>query len=764
MSTNPFALAPQTPQRVSIKAPLILLALMFVAAVVGIMWTSYRARSTNPIFRQTKNGWEQLPRPAGFPERLRISSKGTVWVLTWGRTGLSRWDGSRWRSVKVTDTKTSYIDGNFALDGEEVWAPTEHGVWHWDGQSWHSYSEVPARWGASTVAGDGQVWMVDRSGKIFHFAKGKWSSQKLVLPGMTVEQSAEEEGPQLARTADGSVWLVSQRVWRLYGDFWLPVIADRKLLDNVTLLGAAGDRLWLMETSGIRAVSANGSSQSYTAAETGIPDDGALYDVASDGRLTWFATGTGVVEFDGSHWRKIPRLSERVPGTHAIAAAPDGTLWAIGMTPGGLFRSRSLIYLNFLPGLGLLGGWIWLVQRLRRRGLQDHRRVVQAVQHATGEVPVELEIGERKLASSGWVWALYIFGGTLAFYFLRKIWPQAPYWMIPVLVIAVHLVITFQQSLVKRKPQAWDPIGPGAPSQYDWGKTLKSVGGAALFILVFNADRFPALRLLRGYTFWAALAVVIGYKSLGLRLMNQAIRRADYDGALKINRWFHFYNPSGSEALRMSGHILLMAGRYREAEDALRRSFTSSHAAATYGMALEFLGDTLMEEGRYDEAQRSFEAALHTFTWLRRPYRGMAEMLLRQGKDPQKALQYVESIIDFAGLSRLQIKNNGRPQDDYWSLKAWALACAGRSSEVAGAIENALKATSPKCLPDLAATHYRAGMAMQTLGNGSEAKEHFRRAVEYDPQGRRGKLASAAMRDAGVWRAPANEPPALVRG
>ena len=129
----------------------------------------------------------------------------------------------------------------------------------------------------------------------------------------------------------------------------------------------------------------------------------------------------------------------------------------------------------------------------------------------------------------------------------------------------------------------------------------------------------------------------------------------------------------------------------------------------------------------------------------------MAEMLLRQAKDPQKALQYVESIIDFAGLSRLEIQNNGRPQDDYWALKAWALASAGRSSEVAAAIENALKATSPKCLPDLATTHYRAGMAMQALGNVSEANEHFRRAVEFDPHGRRGILATAALRETSAW-------------
>ena len=78
----------------------------------------------------------------------------------------------------------------------------------------------------------------------------------------------------------------------------------------------------------------------------------------------------------------------------------------------------------------------------------------------------------------------------------------------------------------------------------------------------------------------------------------------------------------------------------------------------------------------------------------------------------------------------------------------------GRSSEVAAAIENALKATSPKCLPDLATTHYRAGMAMQALGNMSEAKEHFRRAVEFDPHGRRGTLAKAALQETAFGATP----------
>jgi tetratricopeptide (TPR) repeat protein len=754
MSTSPSPLTQPTPKSASLKAPLILLAVMSAALFFGVQWVRSLAHSASPIFHQTKNGWQQLPSPAGFPEKLRVSNGGTVWLLTWGRTALNRWDGSRWQYIRDTnrETKTSYRDGTFALDGEEVWYPAEKGVLHWDGQSWHSYSEVTPSQGASIVAGSGQVWIVDHTNQFFHFEKGKWTSKKLALPGMSA--SAENNPPELARTDDGTVWLVSRMLWRLNGDIWLPVIADKKLLDHVTLIGATQDRLWLSDASGLRWISKDATGQSYTQEQTGIDDELTVDGIATNGKLTWFATFSGLFEFDGTNWRHIPRPSERVPGIHAIAAAPDGTLWAVGRAPGGLFKNvRYLIYVAFLVPLGMIGSLAWFLQRLRRRGLEQHQRVTQAVQHATGEVPTELEIGERQLAGAGWVWAIQIFGSGVGYYLLRRVWPQAPIWIIPVLFIAIHLVVTFQQSLVKRKPQAWDPIGPGAPSQYDWGKTLKSVAGGLFLILIFSANRLPALHFLRGYTLWAVLAVVIGYKSLAVKVMNQAVRRGDYEGALKIIRWFHFYNPSGSEALRLSGHILLLAGRYPEAEDALRHSFTSSHAAATYGIALEYLGDTLMEERRYDEALRCFEAALHTFTWLRRPYRGMAEMLLRQGKDPQKALQYIESIIDFAGLSQLQIKNNGRPQDDYWSLKAWALACIGQSSEVPGAIESALKATSPECRPDLATTHYRAGMAMQALGNISEAQEHFRRAVEFDPNGRRGTLAKAALKDARVWDA-----------
>jgi len=113
--------------------------------------------------------------------------------------------------------------------------------------------------------------------------------------------------------------------------------------------------------------------------------------------------------------------------------------------------------------------------------------------------------------------------------------------------------------------------------------------------------------------------------------------------------------------------------------------------------------------------------------------------------------QYVEKIIDFTGLSAVQRSGNGRPQDDYWALKAWALAAIGRTSDVASAIESAVKANNPKCLPDLATTYHRAGIAMQAMGNNSSANQHFQRAIEPDPNGRRGNLSKAAMRERTVW-------------
>ena len=741
MVGTPENLLPPKPEKTTgnpwLSWPVLVLALLGGGYLLELKRMESQMTNLHYIYRQTANRWEKVRTPVGYLDRLQITNAGAVWARGHGDPAFARWDGKAWRYFRTAEIGilSKYGQSEFALDGEEVWAPTEEGVIHFDGQRWQCYKEAAAGRNASIVAGGGEVWVIDSTGKLSHFASGKWNSEKLPAgnPG--------KDFPKLARTANGAVWLAWQNVWRWDGGVWSPVI------ENAQLIGAAGDRLWLSQASGLRSVSMDGKhQQTYTPAQTGMETP---LDVASAGGHTWFATTKGLVEFDGFAWRPLPSTDQKVSGFRRVAAGPDGALWTIGVPSPETVQSlkKTLPIMLFMP-LALIALLVWMFWRSRQRRLRQHQLVSGAVQHATGELPEELRKGEQTIKWGGWYGAIMIGGGLAGFTLLHRIWPAAPAWSFGLILLLIHLAITFQQSLTRRTPQAWDPIGPSAPSRYDWGKTWKTVAGAALAILVLNADRLPALSFLRGWMFWALIVGGGLYHGLSVSLMNQALRRGHYDRALNIIRWFNFYNPSGVESLRTTGHVLVAAGRYHEAEQTLLRSLASAQAQTSFGSALEYLAEALMEQGRYDEAMRSYEAALYAFPWRHRPYRGMAEMLLRQGKKPEQALEWIEKIVDFQGLSYTQRKQNGKPQDDYWALKAWALARLGRRAEVPAAIENALKATDKNTLPDLATTYYRAGMAMQALANDTTAREYFTRAVPLDPQGRRGTLAKAALQAA----------------
>jgi tetratricopeptide (TPR) repeat protein len=183
---------------------------------------------------------------------------------------------------------------------------------------------------------------------------------------------------------------------------------------------------------------------------------------------------------------------------------------------------------------------------------------------------------------------------------------------------------------------------------------------------------------------------------------------------------------------RRSGLALLRAGRYREAERVQQSDIAGLDGPLELAYAYETLGDALLEQGRYSEAMRNYEAALDAHPRFRRAYRGMAEVLLRQGGDPGQALERVERISE-------------NPPDDYWSLKAWALAELGRNEEAAPAVDNALRSTNPSSRTDLAATWRRVGLAMREMGRPGEAAVFLKHAAEIDPHGRWGMLAKAAL-------------------
>jgi tetratricopeptide (TPR) repeat protein len=161
------------------------------------------------------------------------------------------------------------------------------------------------------------------------------------------------------------------------------------------------------------------------------------------------------------------------------------------------------------------------------------------------------------------------------------------------------------------------------------------------------------------------------------------------------------------------------------------------------GLALEDLGNVLMDTGRFEEAQQCFRRAADIFPDRSHWATGMAEALLRQGIYPQPALAHAERALSlFRGVERI---GEGPHREALLATKAWALAACGREAEARETIDAALKSPAQKTKGILAQVHYKAGMTLLALSDRQGAKEHFGRGAELDPVGRWGRLCAGAL-------------------
>jgi tetratricopeptide (TPR) repeat protein len=730
---------------------------LFIGLIFGFQrFTKWHPAILEPdsraVYHYTPAGWSSVPPlPNGDLETIETSASSALWAMADSQddgTIFARLDGAQWRvyRMKELDPKRPSFyapSWGFVIDGEQLWVAGRQSIAHWDGEQWQEFRDHQAD---SIAASGGEAWAVDSSGHLSHYADGRWSPIPADPPAERWEKDTYEDS-KLLRTADGSLWLARTRLWRFDGTRWNEIPTGFEYID---LLCADDSHVWIWYGDYLHSFSPDGTRAAYTRAELGVDQfDGTLAGTSRGGH-TWFTTLHGPVEFDGKQWRRLPMPPGKVERLTHMAAGPDYELWAIGSTPNPMWRYTRWVQVAqpFVIILSLLAVPVWMVRRYKRAKLEEHQRMHDAVQHATGESPDDFERTERRLAKeSSWFGAsvsvVLPIAALMGFQVLRIFWHSAPSWMFLLLALAFHLVTVLWRSLMKKTPKPWDPIEPGGAG-YDWSETRKVLPGTlALFVLLNFGDiqRLIGDPVIWGLVlFWAWFA----YHSLSVRFLNRALSRAEYDEAGKVIVRFHLYNPDSPKALRHRTLVLLVAGRYREAEETARRALavTRNSWQAT---VLDYLGSALMEQGRYDEATRSFEAALKATPKFRRPYIGLANVVLRQHRDPRRALELLEQV----GTSKRPLGPELR--DEYWALKAWALAESGQTSEVAPAIENAFRYT-PQSKPGVAFTCYNAGMAMLAMGEEAKAREYFQRARNSDPEGRWGKLAKEALGERSVFR------------
>jgi tetratricopeptide (TPR) repeat protein len=271
-----------------------------------------------------------------------------------------------------------------------------------------------------------------------------------------------------------------------------------------------------------------------------------------------------------------------------------------------------------------------------------------------------------------------------------------------------------------------------------FGFEIRLVLFAAVGCFVLTRLGIPYGSLISWCIIGAAAALYFCRDTLTHRLTKGPMLAGDPDLALRRLQWLRPGRPSAF-MLFTEGIIHTVGDRAEQAEDCLRRALIAGawSSAVFRCKVLGVLGLLLVKNNRHEEAQRCFDAIIDLGDPGAHAREGLAQILLCQGKEPEKALGLLEEAIRIGGP---RISSADRQAD-----RAWALALLGRSTEMDEAIAAALDglAKLPKLF--IAGAHWRLGRALTAAERRPEALVHFRAAVDTDPNGSYGRLAQQEL-------------------
>jgi len=731
------------------------------------------------VFHFQDGAWKPSPQVPGSPWGLQVSSQGAVWTIEVKRGGLSRLDGDHWTHYGRNQfgSGTDWIQGGFALRGEDVWGATGEGVVRFDGQSWRLYTDaLKTDQPAATVAGRSGVWVIDGEGNLSHFDGSSWTIRSLngVLPA--APQAAEDdasESPGLTMTGDGRLWISWRGLWRQDGDAWREVHSPGLNLAEVWPIGHDMENawLWLWRTEEVAALTPDGRIASrYGMREMGLTSRVRINGLAASIGHIWIASSSGLLQLAGGRWKN----QGRPPGCTTItdlALAPDGSVWVLA-------EKRSLARIAKFVGppitaatFGLILTGLLIAAWLRGKA-ENHLATEQMLVAAAGHLPgIDIATGpadiDRQARSMRWKlcvalvgFPFVIFAASLAVGQLQSRWPGAPAWALYAGVLAILVLACLGTWLwFSRRHRAEqgnaEQTQPSRLREAMWGPAkwilIVAIVLACGFVPLGWVNRLIPIAALAGLVKFAlvivlATLVVAGRDMVAVLVVKPAWRTGDYDRAMRWIGRLSFGRP-GAQLLRMEGLTHSLANRPAEAEQCFRKALATSHTSSRPVRAslLGCLAETLQDQGRLEEAGKCWQASIEMGDNILGTARlGQAELLLDQGIEPQKALELVDEAMRIAkGPVAAKV------EPSRWATRAWALALLGRRQEAEQAIERALRVRRETQAASFATTRLKVGMALLAMDQPEKAIEHFRAAYEVDPKGKCGAQALQQIKQHG---------------
>lgn len=238
---------------------------------------------------------------------------------------------------------------------------------------------------------------------------------------------------------------------------------------------------------------------------------------------------------------------------------------------------------------------------------------------------------------------------------------------------------------------------------------------------------------------------------LPFRIAHKTFAGGDYDGAMRRLLLLERLGMRNPSLVYFKGTILMFAGRYQEAEQALRECIKAGQSSGRRHLGLVNLGYVLLELGRNDEAARSLDEVIKLQPHRAVPYSTRAEIYLRQGIEPERALALLDKGIQNKTGSEQQRRVDRHVLGYLFANRAWALFLLGRRKEAEQALKGAedglQAALSDGVKPGAAGVHYHMARARLAGGETDRARVHLLETKKIDLNGKYAKLAEIALRE-----------------
>ncbi len=338
---------------------------------------------------------------------------------------------------------------------------------------------------------------------------------------------------------------------------------------------------------------------------------------------------------------------------------------------------------------------------------------------------------------------------------LGAIWPDAPKWVETVAVWGVLLGVgqVIRKFVNKRREHRGEPT-------IAFKESIRNIVRNLLFFFLIMP---PLLWLIKTIgdldvgPLWIGplglVAVILAstllfavYTLIPYLWVIAATKKGNYDQAIRRVRVAQTISLMRSQYLGLHGHILFLAGRYKEAEQMLRTGIVESRKEAVPGDsdALNIMGYALLGQDRYDEGVEAFKGSIAIKPSQGTAYDSLAEAYLSRGIETERALELLDRALSSHQSSWISRRLSQSSIRDTQAGRAWALAELGRRDEAAEALEKAFVGDARKNVTHFASILYRAGQAMIRLGEMKKAFEYFEEGDRLDPKGHFGRLCAKA--------------------